>query len=109
MEHLTLSNICGGAVQEVFERELRQLIQNLKDPSTPPDQKRRLTVVLDFVPFSDRSGAEVTMKCETKLAGVEPAKGSVFFLRNDQGEAVAYPHDPRQENLFAQSSTKTKQ
>jgi hypothetical protein len=99
METLNLSNICGGAVNEVFERELRMVLDNVKDVNTNPEQKRKITLVFEFKPLSDRSGAEVAFGCKAVLASVMAVKGSTFFMTS-QGKVEAYAHDPRQAALF---------
>lgn len=98
-ETLSITNICGGAVPEHFEREIIELLKNVMDPNTDAEQKRTITLQFEFTPFADRSGALVELITKGKLAPAEPVPGSVFFAK--QGALVkAYAHDPRQENLF---------
>lgn len=98
-ETLSITNICGGAVEERFEREVIELLKNICDPNTPSDVKRTIILEFQFEPFPDRSGALVKLICKGKLAAIDPVDGSVYFAKH--GAVVkAYAHDPRQENLF---------
>ena len=98
-ETVTLSNLCGGAVEEVFQREWAQVLANIGDVNTNPEAKRKLTLEFTVKPFEDRSGAQVTFACKSKTVPVEEVKGTIFLQR--QGLAmVAVPHDPKQIRLF---------
>lgn len=96
---LTLSNICGGAVEERFAREVHDLLDNIDDPNTTADQQRTITIEFKFKPFPDRKGATVMFTCKSKLAAGESVDGSVFFSKR-AGQMRAYANDPRQEQLF---------
>ena len=96
---LGIGNICSGAVAEVFEHELAEVLKNINDPNTPADAKRKIVLEFEFSPFPDRSGANVLLVCKGKLASIDGVAGSVFFAKH--GALVkAYAHDPRQEHLF---------
>lgn len=96
---LDLSNICNGALPEVFERDLQKVLENIADPNTDVDKSRIITIELNFTPFVDRSGAVVTLKTKTKLPGI-PTQTSTVFIGKHQGKTVAVPKDARQQQLF---------
>lgn len=102
-ETLTLENICGGALEEVFQREVSRLLANIRDVNTEAEQKRKLVIEFQFDPHPDRSGARVVMQVKTTLANIEPVKGNIHIAGMD-GKLAAYPHDPRQELLFGQQA-----
>jgi len=96
---LSLSNICGGAAEEVFSRELLEVLTNIADVNTPAEAKRKITLTFDFTPFQDRSGAQVDMSSSSKLAAIQKVRSNVFIFR--KGDLIkALPHDPRQAALF---------
>jgi hypothetical protein len=104
MEHdekdvLSLENVCSGAMPEIFKRELTAVLANIADLNTSSDKKRNLTLKLTFTPFPDRSGAQIELTCETKLAGVKGVKSNAFIY-SDKGQLIAIPQDARQEKLF---------
>lgn len=98
-EEVTLSNICGGSVEEVFQREWASLLANIGDINTDPEAKRKLTLEFTITPFEDRSGAKVTFACKSKIVPVEAVSGTVFLQRKGLG-FVAVPHDPQQIRMF---------
>ena len=98
---LSLYNVCRGAADEIFQREVNLVIDNIVDINTDCEQKRAIIMEFEFLPMKDRSGAAVSLKVKSKLAGVEPVEGTMFLTRS-AGEVVAVPYDPRQEELFAE-------
>ena len=104
---LSLYNVCRGAADEIFQREVNLVIDNIVDVNTDCEQKRSIVMEFEFLPMKDRSGAAVSLKVKSKLAGVEPVEGTMFLTRR-AGEVVAVPYDPRQEELFAQDIKETR-
>lgn len=98
-ELVTLSNLCGGAVEEVFQREFAEVLDNVADVNTDPEAKRKIVLEFTLEPFEDRSGAQVTFACKSKTVPVNAVKGTVFLQRRGTG-MVAVPHDPKQIRLF---------
>jgi len=98
-ELVTLSNLCSGAVEEVFQREWSEVLQNISDVNTAADAKRKITLEFTIEPFEDRSGAQVTFACKSKVVPVNAVKGTVFLQRSG-ASIVAVPHDPKQIRLF---------
>ena len=98
-EPVSLSNVCGGAVEEYFQRELDLILKNIADPNTNAEAARALTLEFKIKPFKDRSGAQVEFVCKSKMAGIETVKGTMFLQRTAAG-VNAFAHDPRQARLF---------
>lgn len=98
-ENVTLGNLCGGAIEEVFQREWAQVLQNIGDLNTPAEAKRKVTLELTLKPFKDRSGAQVSFSCKSKTMPVEAVEGTIFLQRRGLS-VVAVPHDPKQIRLF---------
>lgn len=97
-ESMTLSNICGGGVEEVFQREWSKVLENIADINTDPEAKRKISLEFTIAPFEDRSGAQVTFFCKSKTIPVDAVKGTVFLQRRGL-VMVAVPHDPKQTRL----------
>ena len=98
-EEVSLSNLCGGAIEEVFQREFAAVLANIADVNTDPEAKRKISLEFTISPFEDRSGAQVTFACKSKTVPVKAVKGSVFLQRRGL-VMVAVPHDPKQSRLF---------
>lgn len=99
-ESLNLFNICSGAVPELFERELREVFENIADVNTQPTKTRKIILAFDIKPFPDRSGASVSLQCKSTLGAVDAIEGNVYCLKKDGKIAGIYPRDVRQEMLF---------
>lgn len=98
-EEVNLGNLCGGAIEEVFQREWAQVLSNIGDVNTPAEAKRKVVLELTLKPFKDRSGAQVSFSCKSKTMPVEAVQGTVFLQRRGLS-VVAVPHDPKQTRLF---------
>lgn len=99
MPGVTLETIGGGALAELFERELGRILANITDPNTVAEQKRVMTLKLSFAPGAKRDVADVTITVEAKLASVRKVDAQLFLGRV-QGKLVAVENDPRQSSLF---------
>lgn len=102
-EEVSLSNLCGGGVEEVFQREFAAVLANIADVNTDPEAKRKITLEFTVEPFEDRSGAQVTFSCRSKTVPVESVSGTVFLQRKGL-VMVAIPHDPKQIRMFGERS-----
>lgn len=99
VESVTLSTICHGAVPEVFERELRQVLNNIADPNTVAEKLRTLTLKFTFKPTEDRSQTDIHFSCMAALQPVKVVKSQAFLSRHT-GQLKAYAVDTRQGALF---------
>lgn len=104
-ETLCLANICGGVVEQVFQRELSQILANIADVNTEPEAKRKITFEFTFEPFEDRSGAKILFACKSKQVPTDMAPG-IMFLAQKGTTFLAFAHDPKQTRLFQQTSGK---
>lgn len=95
-EEMSLRNLGAGAATELFDEELRGVLENIGDPNTPADALRE--VVLKIRPNSDRSAAAVEIHATSKLAPVKPVETHVF-MGMDGDRVRAYENNPRQPNL----------
>jgi hypothetical protein len=101
-ERISLENICGGAVEELFQRELADVLANIGDVNTDPEQKRRIKLEFTLKPFEDRSGAQIDFSITSKQAAVRSVKGTMFMQRKGS-ELVAINRDPKQSRLFVEN------
>jgi hypothetical protein len=94
-----LISICRGAAMELFQSALTQVNNNIKDPNTSADKKRKIVLSFEFAPYIDRSGGNVTVKVETKLSSHQGVDGS-FYLRKNGPTIEAFTQDDRQMGIF---------
>ncbi len=99
MQTVSLDNIGGGALGELFNAELARILSNITDPNTDTTTKRVMTITVSFKPSRERDVADVSMKCISKLAGIQTVE-TTLFLGKHGGRLVAVENDPRQSKLF---------
>lgn len=104
-EDVSLSNLCGGAIEEVFQKEFAAVLANIADVNTNAEAKRKITLEFTIKPFEDRSGAHVSFACKSKTVPTEEVKGTVFLQRRGL-VMVAIPHDPKQLRIFPDGKQK---
>lgn len=100
---VTIETIGGGALGELFETELRRILENIADPNTDSKSKRVMSIQIAFKPSRDRDVADVELKCSSKLAGINSVSSTLYMGRY-QGKLIAVENDPRQQALFDQQA-----
>jgi len=99
IQGVTLENIGNGALAELFEEELRRVLENIADPNTSAEATRVINMSVTLKPKKDRKSADVGITCSAKLAGVVTFQ-TTFFMGTQGGKLVAVESDPRQAGLF---------
>jgi hypothetical protein len=98
-EELTLDNLNGGAVADLFDEELEIVKADIGDINKVADGERSITIKISFKPTKDRSSVAVNVLTDSKLAKREPNSGSISLML-DKGKVKAYPvKDLRQQPL----------
>lgn len=95
---LSIDNMAGGAVYEMFNEALKRLAANVGDVNTEPTQKRKIVLTIEAEPYKDRSGAEYKVRVDTKLAGLRPAESTMYFAKRG-GEHLAFGRNTKQEEI----------
>lgn len=101
LKTLTLENLQGGGLGELFQRELDRVLRNIDDPNTPAEKIRRITIDLLIKPTEDRESAAIATAVRSTVPGVT-TKASMIFLAKESGHPIAYLRDPRQSELFGE-------
>jgi hypothetical protein len=93
-EHVvSLNSLNSGAALELFDAELKKIIDNIADPNTDPKAKREITLKVVFAPSDDRTQAGVTIGVKSKMSAHRGAQTAVWFGRVD-GKIAAVESDP---------------
>ena len=98
LKAMSLDELGGGMIPELFDLELGRVLRNIDDVNTEASSPRSITIAITMKPSESRESAGVTVKVSSKLAGPRPQATSVFIGR-DHGELVAYLRDPRQREM----------
>lgn len=104
IEPISISSICGGAIPEVFERVLQEVLDNITDPNTSDMKARAINIQLTFKPMAGRTGAEIAFQCSSKLSPVAAIKSSVFLAKQD-GTLRAFARDVNQQVMFVEKES----
>lgn len=91
-ERVSLENLGGGAAVEMFDHQLKRVLENVQDPNTPWKTPRRVTLTVIIQPDEGREGATVQVAAESKL--VAPASYKTQFMLGrgkNSGHAQEYP------------------
>lgn len=87
---LPLSRLANGAIQEKLDVELNKIFENIHDPNTKAEDKRTVTIKLEFVPDENRQTVKLNSNISIKLANVKDVSMTVLTgkdLANGKVEA----------------------
>jgi len=96
-QRLSIGNLLNGAAIERCDDELRRVLENCLDPNAGK-VARTITLRITIKPEDDRTRADITVSCESKLSPPSSVQ-SLIYLGKDRGEAVAYEYNPEQLKL----------
>lgn len=96
---VSLTNIAGGRLVELFESEFVNVLENISDLKTKATATRELTIKVKINPTEDRMMGDTEVSCRSMLAPQRPNKAFIYF-DTDNGKLVAETNDPRQKELF---------
>lgn len=93
---VTISNIAGGAVPELFEHELQRVLENIADPNTDANATREINLKFRFKPLAGkREVGAITILSGSKLGPMTGAETEAYFVRTE-GQYVMVEHNPKQ-------------
>lgn len=79
---LPLSALANGAIQEKLDGELKKVFDNIHDPNTKAEDKRIVTIKLEFVPDENRQTVKLNSNISVKLANVRDVAVTVLTDRD---------------------------
>ena len=95
--------MASGAIQERVDYEMSKIIDNILDPNTNPNGKRKLNLVIEFVPDSERQIVSVRTTAKSTLCPTNPVSTSLWITGDTQGDVTAVemvPNIPGQIDVF---------
>jgi hypothetical protein len=98
-DKVDLHSLNNGAVADLFEEELRRVLENIADPNTKAEAAREITIKVKIKPNAERTSASTEVKSSSKLAPIKPHEHFMVF-GNEGGRITAYTADPRQQELI---------
>ena len=76
--NVQLSEIDNGGLQQRFENELARVIENIIDPNTDPDKKRKIQINIEVVPKGNRDDVALAMEVKSTLLPRRKVYADVF-------------------------------
>lgn len=105
MSNLNISNIGNGALIEKANADIEKILQNILDLNTSPIQKRKLTLTITFVPYEDRSGANIVYETKNTLAPFKP--GTTRIAVGQTSEGIVLVQEINKDAMIGQSTIDT--
>lgn len=63
----SILRMAAGAIEERVDYEVTRVVENILDPNTKPDAKRKITVTLEFLPDSERKHIAIAATAKSIL------------------------------------------
>jgi len=82
-----LHSIGAGAALELFGAELRRVLENIRDPATEAEGKRKITLEFVFKPNESREMVATLISAKSTLAATKPVSEVLWVGRKD-GQVV---------------------
>jgi len=95
LETVSLENLGGGTLGELFALKLTEVLENIWDPNTDPGAARKITLEVTFKPDEDRDSAGVSLKAKASLAP-HRGSGTVIYMGRQGGTVKAVERNPKQ-------------
>lgn len=96
---LSLSNICDGAAEPLFNRELQRVVDNIADVNTNADAVREITLKVRFKPDLKREMAHIDIQAVAKIAPFSPHASAAYLGKNAAGRECAIGRNPNQKDF----------
>jgi hypothetical protein len=98
-----LHTVGHGAAAEKFAAELKAVLENIRDPNTEAEAKRKIVLEFTFAPNADREMVAVGISARSVFAATKPTS-EIMFVGRQNGETVGtvmhgpdgQAQDPRQ-------------
>jgi hypothetical protein len=93
---LALETFRGGAVNELFQKLLVEVLANIDDPECPAEATRQITIAAKIKPSETRQSGTVHITGHANLAKAKGVVATIFMGRDQEGNYLATEYDPRQ-------------
>ena len=95
MKQVSLAELQNGAVVELFDDQLRKVLDNIADINTKPDSVRKIKIELAIKPDKTRKVAETKLSVSASLANIKPWESFMFFEKESgTGKISAFEDQP---------------
>ena len=98
-DRISLHTMAGGAVEELFGRELDKITADILDLNAEATAVREIVIKIKVKPDENRNFGSVAITVDSK-SGSAKAVGSVFSFGRRSNRAVAAEFEPEQKPMF---------
>jgi hypothetical protein len=89
MQNMNIANIANGALVEQVDIEIRRVLENIMDPNTDTEKKRKITIMLEFKCDDNRDVSDVKFITKSVLAPQRAIVARIAFDKDKNGQIVA--------------------
>ena len=86
---IRLGEVAGGALQEIAQEAIADVVANMQDVNTPWKPMRMVTIKLKLTQNEDRDDATMQISVEKKTAAVKPVE-TKFSMEKDLRDGSIY-------------------
>lgn len=104
---LKLETLNNGAVSELFDRELTEVMKNISDINTMPKEPRKITIEIEIVPTEERNIAAMKITAKSKLAPLKSLCTSLAFQEMPNGQLFPWENAVVQPSFHFESEDVT--
>ena len=98
-EITAMEELAQGALNEMFQRELKRVLANIANVNNVAKAKREIVIKIGFMPYDDRSGAQLILSSEARLAK-DATVGTRVLLAHRGDTVQMFSNDLNQTTLF---------
>ena len=88
MKKESIMRMAAGAIEERVDYEVTRVVENILDPNTKPDAKRKITITLEFLPDSERKHIAIAATAKSNLVATAAVATSMLITSDGNGEMV---------------------
>ena len=103
MKKESILRMAAGAIEEKVDYEVTKIIDNILDPNTQPDAKRKIVVTIEFKPDAERKRIAIAASAKSTLVPTAAVSTAMMITNDGNGEMVVaemVPQIPGQGSLF---------
>lgn len=110
MDKKSILEMSRGAILERVNYEMGKVIDNILDPNTKPDAKRKLIITLELQPDADRRQITVRTTAKSALVPTDAMTTSLYITSEpDTGEMIVAEMVPQIPGQFAMDGNEQEQ
>lgn len=100
-KEVSLATLNGGAAIEIFDRELKNVLQDIADMNTKAEDAREVHLIVKIVPDEAREFAKIGIVTKAKLGKRKTVIHTIWLSLDAEGKMIAV-EEAKHPSLFEQ-------